>query len=510
MSGSLEGEKLFEWRSIMEGIANIFLFVSFILLIMFFALRIGIRNEEQIKLSHKIGLYLLGCISVSMILFSCSSAHAEGIIPPISETFVTPMPTRADYILARVKHADKLCDEQNLSFITEEGKTTHTIEEKDKKGKLLKRKVVSRVNKIVARPVYLCAFKESDQTWHVVKVFVKYPIPKTYLKFPAWVATEGYEITYVRGQGVTRLTFNLSQNGEHLTVYRYRHSWFTKVPKSHTAHEVIRTARAINYTPYHSDFNDLELRNMGANFLQSELNAAFSELEVARVISRAFPSKLVSAVIHPKQPMILAAIEQTDDGRFLANSLEAINAVFIEYGLNHGRAFSWSVSNADALGALQFTNKNGNGTYDFVVRAYPKANLNPDFEEGTRDLRNVLKAAICLLDYELANLPAVRELYEQNPRIGGIYPVAAYNEGGGGARQLYSLITKNNVDLEQEDVELPQTVFQRIRKALTFTKKKKHTPMKKVFNHETYGYVKKYLYVWEYLDTLPPLIVVAK
>lgn len=461
------------------------------------------------EIAKNIGMYLLGCIAVSII--SCFPAYATEVNPQShQEPYVRALPTRAQNILTRVGEANTLCDAQELSFVTEEGKATHMIEEEDKKGKLLKRKIISLVNKIVARPVYLCAFKESDQTWHVVKVFVKYPVPEINKKFPAWVATEGYSIEHVSGRGIARLTFNLSQNGEHLTVYRYRHAWFMKDPKVNTAHEIIRTARAINYTPYHPDFDDLELRNLGANFLQSELNAAFSELEDAKVISRAFPTKLVSAVIHPKQPMILAAIEQTDDGKFIANPEGAINAIFIEYALNREHSFNWSVSSANAIGALQFTNKNGNGTYDFVVRAYPKANLNLDFEEGTRDLRNILKAAICLLDYELANLPAVRKLYEKNPKVGGIYPVAAYNEGGGGARQLYNLITKNNVDLEQEDIELSQNVFQRIRKVFTFTKKKKSMPMKKVFNHETYGYVKKYLYVWKYLDTLPPLIVVAK
>ncbi len=452
---------------------------------------------------RRIGLYAVVCFMVNIIIYSIPTARATDtdIIPIIKNT--TQKQTRADYILAKVAEADKLCDEQKLSFITEEGKVTREVFKKNKKGKLIKYHIVSSVHKIVARPVYLCAFKESDQTWHVVKVFVKYPIPKTYKKFPAWVATDGYEIVHVAGSGVTRLVFDLTQNGERLTIYRYRHAWFTKDPLKTSAHEIIRTASAVNYTPYQSDFRDMGLRNIGASFFQTELTAAFNDLERQKVISRAFPEQLLSTVIHPKQPMILAAIEQTDDGQFIANPEEATNAIFIEYALNRGRAFNWSVSSANAIGALQFTNKNGDGTYDLVVREYPNAHLNPNFENGTRDLRNVLKAAICLLDLELAHLPLVRDFYLKNPRLGGIYPVAAYNEGGGGARQLYSLISKNHVDLEQEDVVLPEKLFERIKRIVTFRKKKSHIHMKSVMNHETYLYIKKYMYVWKYLDGVP-------
>lgn len=436
------------------------------------------------------------------VLLSSSLCVAD-TTPPIKEwTVLPPPPSRAEYILEKVAEADKLCADQKLSFITEEGKVTSRVVKKNKKGRYVSVRTVSTVNRIVARPVYLCAFKESDKTWHVVKVFVKYPIPQTYKKFPAWVATEGYEIAHIAGRGIARLTFDLTQNGEHLTIYRYRHAWFTQDPQKVSAHEIIRTARAVNYTPYQADLNDKGLRDIGARFLRDTLDSAFAELEHDGVHSRAFPEKLVSAVIHPKQPMILATIEQTDDGNFIADPETATNAIFIEYALNKERSFSWSVSSANAIGALQFTNKGGNGTYDLVVRTYPKAHLDPDFEEGTRDLHNIFKAAICLLDMELAHLAEVQDLYVKNPKLGGIYPVAAYNEGGGGARQLYLLITKNDVDLEQDDVELPEKFFERVKRIVTFKKKKMRTRVKNIVNHETYLYIRKYMYVWNFLDSL--------
>ena len=410
---------------------------------------------------------------------------------------------RAEYILEKVAEADRRCSDLSLSFITEEGRSTVVVLRKGKNGKYHKHHKTIMVHRIVARPVYLCAFKESDQSWHVVKVFVRYPLPETFVKFPAWLATKGYELEHVSGRGVGRLTFALYQHGEKLTIYRYRYAWFTKNPQKDPLHEVIRTARAVNYTPYQSDFEDTGLRDVGARFLRDKIESAFADLKRSGVVSKAFPSKKVSDVINKKQPMILAAIEQTDDGRFIADPKEATNAIFIEYALNKERAFSWSVSSANAIGPLQFTNKNGDGTYDLVVRTYPEAHLMADFEDGTRDLHNVLKAAICLLDLELAHLPEVRDLYVRDPQLGGIYPTAAYNEGGGGARQLYLLIRKNDIDLSNDDIDLPESVFRRIKRFITLKKKKHHVRAKSIVNHETYLYIKKYMYVWKYLDALP-------
>lgn len=492
----------------MQTLASIFLVLTIFLLMFWCVLGAACTDEQCSIARRKIGRIALIFFVIEALLFMASALYATPL--PVSsarEIPATRVQTHAEYVLQKVAEADRLCAEQKLSFINEEGEVTKEIRKKDKKGKLVIRQKVSRVHRLVARPVYLCAFKERDQSWHVVKVFVKYPVPKAYKEFPAWVATPGYEIEHVSGRGAARLTFTLTQNGERLNIYRYRHAWFTKDPLRTSLHEIIRSARALNYTPYQPEFGDTELRNIGASFFQHELDAAFLDLKRQGVMSRTYPAKRVSEVIHPKQPMILAAIEQTDDGRFIADPEEATNAIFIEYALNRGQAFNWSVSSANAVGALQFTNKNGNGTYDHVVRKYPEALLTPNFEDGTRDLRNVLKAAICLLDLELARLGEVRGLYMTNPKLGGIYPVAAYNEGGGGARQLYALIRKNNVDLEQQDVvEVPEKFFQRVKRIMTFKKKKSRVHVKSVVNRETYLYIRKYMFVWNYLDRLPPYL----
>ena len=65
---------------------------------------------------------------------------------------------------------------------------------------------------------------------------------------------------------------------------------------------------------------------------------------------------------------------------------------------------------------MQFTNRRGNGTYALVVRRCPGAKLDPKFESGATNLLNAMKAAICLLDLELAGMRAdIREAYRKNP-----------------------------------------------------------------------------------------------
>ena len=67
---------------------------------------------------------------------------------------------------------------------------------------------------------------------------------------------------------------------------------------------------------------------------------------------------------------------------------------------------------------MQFTNRRGNGTYSAVVRRCAGARLDPVFERGATNLLNAMKAAICLLDIELAQMrPDIRLAYKDNPRF---------------------------------------------------------------------------------------------
>jgi hypothetical protein len=99
---------------------------------------------------------------------------------------------------------------------------------------------------------------------------------------------------------------------------------------------------------------------------------------------------------------------------------------------------------------MQFTNRRGKGTYALVVKRCPGAKLDPNFERGATNLLNAMKAAVCLLDLELAAMRAdIRQAYQANPTVLGIFPVAAYNGGPRNVTKLYRVLARMKVDLDE-------------------------------------------------------------
>ena len=87
---------------------------------------------------------------------------------------------------------------------------------------------------------------------------------------------------------------------------------------------------------------------------------------------------------------------------------------------------------------------------------YPKAGLDPDFQRATRSLRNLAKAAACLIDLELANaqLPTwAKEVFFRDPEFGLPIPGAAYNGGASQsllvARLIETYAKKQGIDKER-------------------------------------------------------------
>jgi hypothetical protein len=124
--------------------------------------------------------------------------------------------------------------------------------------------------------------------------------------------------------------------------------------------------------------------------------------------------------------------------------------VLSQYGLKEEEAYRYSVSVAKALGPMQFTNRRGNGTYSAVVRRCRGANLDPVFERGATNLLNAMKAAVCLLDMEVAAMrPDIRAAYRKNPVVLGIFPVAAYNGGPRNVAKLYRVLSRMDIGLDE-------------------------------------------------------------
>ncbi len=437
---------------------------------------------------------------------------ASFFIADVSATELAPASPRAEYILHKVQEADVRCRDVPLTVTTETD-------------------VGTSMRRITERPIVLCAYSEETKRWHMIELALKYPVEKGYILcvqaaptveerkncvLPFRVVTPEYRVTHLSGFGVTRFAVNVYHHEERLTVYRTRHIWFDDdVLRSKNIDQIVATARGVNYTPYHADFFDQTLVENGIQFLFQKIHAAqlalgLESADGGTVRSNAFPDRALARVVPWQIPLSLAVIEQVDDKTFEENKQRATEAVFIEYALNRDGAFAWSQSGANAIGALQFTNKDGNGTYSAVVAKCSGANLEPRFGVGARDLSNVLKAAICLIDLEVAQFPAIKSVYLRNPTLGGIYPVAAYNGGPTPARALYAWIKKRGIDIERAEIVVPQaftgTRMEKCPCANTLVKikkgKKKRTVehiVIKVHNTETPGYIVKYIYLLNYL-----------
>jgi hypothetical protein len=304
------------------------------------------------------------------------------------------------------------------------------------------------------RPVAYALWNETTRQWSVAQI--ELPRPPIRWKpgrrpLPFRTLTPGIQAVHVKGTGAERLMFAFSQNGDPLKVYGRKFPVFdNNLLKRKQWQALVQTAKPIVYLPFTEDTFDPAFVNGGKEFLLSTARKGIEDLRHAKVPSAAFPGQLLADVIPPQVITTLAVIEQTDDADYVQKQTLAFDEVLNQYGLKQEEAYRYSVSSANALGPMQFTNRRGNGTYSLVVRRYPAAKLDPVFESGATNLLNAMKAAICLLDLELAAMRSdIREAYRVNPDVLGIFPVAAYNGGPRNVTKLYRVLTRMKVDLDQ-------------------------------------------------------------
>ncbi len=302
------------------------------------------------------------------------------------------------------------------------------------------------------RPVAFALWSEAKMEWIVAQV----EIPRPPIKWkpggkpmPFVLRTPGIEAKHVKGTGAERLMFSFSRNGEPLKVYGRKFPVFDSgLLKKKRWRAVAETATPIVYLPFTEDTLDPSFVTGGRDYLLATARKAVEELRAARAPGRAFPGESLADVVPPEVITTLAVIEQTDDADFVANGEEAFNEVLSQYGLKREEAYRYSVSRASAIGPMQFTNRRGKGTYALVVRRCPEAKIDPDFERGATNLLNAMKAAICLFDIELAQMPAeIRLAYHDNMKVLGIFPVAAYNGGPKNVSKLYRVMKRMDVKL---------------------------------------------------------------
>lgn len=405
----------------------------------------------------------------------------------------------------RIKHADMLCAKEVIHF---------------------EKKIKGKSELLLERPVVLATFDPVDSSWHMVHVAVPNPIPESYFrdlrkartiaernacKIPIRVITPGYSVEHVIGAGPTRLTVKVryARNGgkeltDVLTVYRMVYPRIPGKKETNYARAIAR-AQFLYYTPGNDELYSQAFVKEGERFLRKKVRAAQEELRRLGVHSHAFPEKLLGDVFPDEIPLSLMVSEQWDPLYFLEDQKGSLKHILAEYGINREEAFMWSVSSANAVGSLQFTNKNNNGTYASVVRAYREAGLLTNFEDGTRNMHNVIKAAICLLDLELARSKKGTELFATDPILGGILPVSAYNGGPLAAERMINEIERLNGKklpfIDRALMKLPNTILPASYRSEKSRKKK--AVLKGIRgNSETPMYGKKYLFLMDYWGTM--------
>jgi hypothetical protein len=349
------------------------------------------------------------------------------------------------------------------------------------------------------RPVVFAAWSERSKTWHVVEIEMPFPAPRWRPGKPMAfrVLTPGYQAVHVRGVGTERLMFDIYFNDERLRVYGRKYPMIDMpVVKKQGVRAAVADAEVTHYLPLTSDAAPLFV-SQGQELLRTTANTALRELRERKVASFAYPGKLLGDTVLPETLVSLAVIEQTDDGDFRSAPTDALNNTVGQYGLMQDQAFTFSVSRANAAGPMQFTDKRGHGTYTMVVRRCADADLHPDFNTGARDLLNAMKAAACLLDLDMADLPSdVQTEYSQSPAPLSIFQVAAYNGGGRNAAKLLKAVHRFNGELA--DLRIPeQADFNTLTArcpCLWMDRSGKTTGLSiPTYNRENMGYVDKYL-----------------
>lgn len=304
------------------------------------------------------------------------------------------------------------------------------------------------------RPVAFALWSETKQEWLVAHIELPRPpirwSPNNGKPLPFRTLTPGIEARHVRGTGAERLMFAFSRDGELLKVYGRKFPVFDNtLIRRRQWSAVVETAKPIVYLPFTEDTFDPAFVRSGKEYLIATARQAIEELRLAKVPSAAFRGELLADVIPPQVLATLAVIEQTDDKDYIQKRALAFDEVLSQYGLKREEAYRYSVSDANALGPLQFTNRKRNGTYAYVVKRCRRARLDPVFERGATNLLNAMKAAACLLDFNLASMRAdIRRAYRANPEVLGIFPVAAYNGGSRNVKKLSRVLARMNVPLE--------------------------------------------------------------
>lgn len=308
-----------------------------------------------------------------------------------------------------------------------EKKSTEAREILKKESVTFKRAGKNSKSKIVSRDILLAVGSESLDKINTVKLVVDVSKSARDKGFKFKVATPGYNVERISGAGITRLIFRVTdqKTNEELVVWDSRHLHLEKQRTS---------PRDLFYFPYSDLFQEEYSTKKGREFYKNITRESQEELCATGTKSKAFPEKLLCEVFPDFWPLTLGAIEQMDDGEFFERPEYSVDKFLAHIARNGQDAFFYSVSVDGARGLMQFMNSKRFPTYNQTRKDCLEIGLFSDFEKGTADMKNSIKAAICLADKNLSQMPdSAKEKFLEDPFVGGEAVAAAHNGGLGRA-----------------------------------------------------------------------------
>src|SRR3989344_873299 len=158
----------------------------------------------------------------------------------------------------------------------------------------------------------------------------------------------------------------------------------------------------IGYAPYSPALKDKTLILIGEQFLNDHVAVVFMELAAAKVMSKAFPGRLVTETMTQTFVKNIFLTEQTDpglmkDSKDIDGGREQVERVFVRLGANGEKAFRYTVSKTGASGLGQIMPK----TYASIFKGYSTAQLIRNVDIGRVDVKNGIKASTLVLDDHL-------------------------------------------------------------------------------------------------------------
>lgn len=257
----------------------------------------------------------------------------------------------------------------------------------------------SRNSKIISRDILFAAYSRIEDKIFLVRLEIVVPKDPRDNSFNIKSITSGFNAQRLAGRGITRFEFKVLKMGgrgtEELLVLdsRQLHLEFQRT-----------SPRDLFYFPYSDIFQHEYFTTKGFDRYSNIIRESQEELCKIGAKSRAYPEKLLCEVFPDQVFLTLGAIEQMDDGEFFADPEYSVKKFLAHMARNGKDAFSYSVSMDGARGLMQFMNSKRIRTYDLVWRKYLEVGLLYNFEKGSADMKNSIKAAICLADINLAQL----------------------------------------------------------------------------------------------------------